>query len=388
MKLLFFMINLNLGGTEKSFLNLVHVLPKSWEIDVILLENKGLLLEQIPANVNVTLISDNEMINDFIHTPPKPLCKKLFKKSFLVLSKYILLYTLSRIKKRHSIIYDSICYSKLNNIYDYAVAFAGPHDFITYYIINHVSARTKIQWIHFDLSSIYFSLNEAKHFYPKFDKIVSVTEVSTKMLIQKIDEIQNKTITIHNFLNKGRIIELSKETVYENIEDNIIKILTVGRLTHEKGHHLFIPVVARLKEDKINFIWYIIGEGTYKPQLLELINMYDVADRIVFLGSQLNPYKFLKYADIYLQPSLYEGYCITIAEAKILNLPIIATTTAGTNQIINNKNGLLVNTDEESIYTGIKKMLDIKLRSFFKRNLYDEIDEDCSLNNIRVLFDF
>ena len=54
-----------------------------------------------------------------------------------------------------------------------------------------------------------------------------------------------------------------------------------------------------------------------------------MTDRLSFCGTQINPYPFLKQADIYVQTSVHEGYGIAIAEAKAFDLPVVSTDCTG-----------------------------------------------------------
>jgi glycosyltransferase involved in cell wall biosynthesis len=83
-------------------------------------------------------------------------------------------------------------------------------------------------------------------------------------------------------------------------------------------------------------------------------------------------------SDIYVQPSRYEGYCLTILEAKCLNKPIITTNVNGVKeQLINAQTALIVGINENEIYDAIKKLIDSsKLREELPQNLLKEICSD------------
>jgi glycosyltransferase involved in cell wall biosynthesis len=78
--------------------------------------------------------------------------------------------------------------------------------------------------------------------------------------------------------------------------------------------------------------------------------------------------------DIYVQPSRHEGYCITLAEARIFHKPIITTNTGASEQIIHEETGLITGYDEEQLYQAIKQLLeDDMLRNQFTKNLSRQI---------------
>lgn len=82
----------------------------------------------------------------------------------------------------------------------------------------------------------------------------------------------------------------------DGFEDNFeeTRILTVGRVSEEKGQHMIIPIVAKLKEEGYNIRWYIVGEGGLRNKYESLIKNYNLESEIVFLGATNNPYKYMK----------------------------------------------------------------------------------------------
>lgn len=104
-----------------------------------------------------------------------------------------------------------------------------------------------------------------------------------------------------------------------------ISIMTVGRLVSVKGQQM-IPYTVRLLLNAGHDIhWYLVGDGLLRETVEEEIKKHDVADRVHLLGTQMNPYPYIKNCDIYVQPSFSEGYCTTTMEAKILHKPIVTT---------------------------------------------------------------
>lgn len=120
-----------------------------------------------------------------------------------------------------------------------------------------------------------------------------------------------------------------------------------------------IEAAVKLREAGINFKWYVIGEGILKNKFENMIREYKLDDIFIFLGTHQNPYTYLKQCNIYVQPSRYEGYGLAIAEARILQKPIVATNfTVVHNQLINGQNGIIVNMNSEDVYKGIKQLIE------------------------------
>ena len=97
-------------------------------------------------------------------------------------------------------------------------------------------------------------------------------------------------------------------------------------------------------------------------------------DTFILLGLKTNPYPYIRNCDVYCQTSKYEGYPLSITEAKILKKPILVTNfISAKEQIINNKNGLIVNIDELSVANGLEKLIKDKN---LRLNLIDELNKE------------
>ena len=159
---------------------------------------------------------------------------------------------------------------------------------------------------------------------------------------------------------KGQMkAELQKRTGLP-LNPNVPLIGMVSRLTNQKGFDLGIEVIERLCKEGYAIRWYIIGEGNQRAELEQKISETVYAkESIVLLGQQLNPYPYLKMCDIYFQPSRHEGYGIAVAEARAFCKPIVSTNFAGAQeQLINNETGIITECTIESMYRGVKLLLD------------------------------
>lgn len=386
MKLIFFLINMNLGGTEKSFLNLVDALPKDYEIDLLLFEEKGELLKYLPKNVNLKIIDNHSEINEFIQIGCRRYAFEQLKKGkFFYFLKNILVFLLFKLKLiKHTFYGISNLVKKQSGTYDFAVAWAGPHDFISYYTLNYVAAKKKYQWIHFDISCVIRNVDFGKKFYPIFDCVFCVSENAKNTFAEIFSKA--KTKVFENIISEKEIKRLAKNGDSFTDDYNGFKILTLGRLSEEKGQQMIPEIVKRLKDDGFNFRWYLIGDGKLKKPIEDDIQKLGIEDELKLLGKKINPYPFLRDCDLYVQTSLHEGYCLTLHEAKIFNRPVVTTAVLSASNIItNNEDGLIVPIIPEQIYLGIQKMmtnseLTKKFTKFVKR---DELQKP---NKIRKYF--
>ena len=388
-KILFMCINMNIGGTEKALLTMLNEIDDSkYDITLLMLEEYGGFLNEIPSFVKVKYVDEYKSIKPFVNEPPKILIKRLIKnKAYLTGLSTLLNYSISKITKNISYYYKYI----LKNIkgideeYDLAVAYAGPMDFITYFVLNKIKAKKKVQWIHFDINKIGFNRKFAKRNYKKFDKIFVVSEEGKEKLINLIPALNNKVEAFFNIISCNLIENMSKnEKSFDDLFDGV-RILTVGRLSKEKGQELTINVLARLKNEGYKVRWYCIGDGPEKDNYRNRIKSLDIENDYILLGSKLNPYPFMKDCDIYVQPSKHEGYCITLGEARCFDNPIVTTNFTGANEQIKNEvTGLVCDISEQGIYQAIKRLLDNKeLYKDIRINLSNEIVD--STNEISKL---
>ena len=157
-------------------------------------------------------------------------------------------------------------------------------------------------------------------------------------------------------------------------KDHGLNLVTVGRLTIQKGYDIAIDAARILKEKNLIFKWYFIGEGPERIKLEKMIEEYYLQDNVILKGMQINPYKYINDADIYVQTSRFEGYCITLAEARMLDKPIVTTDfDVVHDQIKHEENGLIVEMNPESIVDAIIKLVeDRNLTTYIISNLKKE----------------
>ena len=168
-------------------------------------------------------------------------------------------------------------------------------------------------------------------------------------------------------------IEEIKKKASENISNLPKKPLfvSVGRLHTRKGYHLLMDVHAQLLKDGFEHSILIIGDGEEMPHLLEQQKKLGVEKTFILAGNKMNPYAYIKNTDFFIMPSESEAWPLVIAEALILQKPIIATEVGDVGLMINHKKtGYLVNYNFDEIYAAMKEFLtNPELISHLKENL-------------------
>ena len=377
-KIIFMVINMNVGGTEKALLNMISEMPKEkYDITILMLEKYGGFLDSIPDWVHVEYVDGYQHIKGLLNDPPKIVFKNLLKQWKIINAfMFLLFYVMSKVQKNRSILFKYILRHnpKMSTEYDVAVAYAGPMDFISFFVANKIKAKKRIQWIHFDITKIGFNQHFASKIYSQFDKVFVVSSEGANKLLNMVPNLKEKTEVFSNIVSSELIYSQAKEGNGFNDKFDGLRILTVGRLTGEKGQDLAIRVLARLVEDGYKVKWYCLGEGNSRKKYEKLVEEYNVKDKFIFLGADPNPYPYIDQCDIYVQPSRHEGYCITLAEARCLHKPIVTTDFTGAKeQIKDGDTGLIVSINENEIYNAIVKLINnTDLCKKFSGNLVKE----------------
>ncbi|MEH7226786.1 glycosyltransferase, partial [Bacillus sp. JJ1566] len=291
-KILFVLINMNVGGTEKALLNMVNEFPlDKYEITIFMLEKYGGFLKYIPPEVNVQYFLDYNSIKDILNNPPRFTFIDLLKKGKIFRAFMILkLHIITKVLQDRSLFFKYLLrkYPTLNEEYDIAVAYDGPMDFISYFVLKKVKARKRLQWIHFDVTKIGFNRRYASRIYTKFDKVFVVSNEAKSKLLQYLPNLKRKTEVLLNITSPLTIKKQSKMGIGYTDHFDGLRILTVGRLSKEKGQDLIVPVLARLKQEGHKVRWYCLGGGNLKNKLERLIKEYQLEDDFILLGTDPN----------------------------------------------------------------------------------------------------
>ena len=122
-------------------------------------------------------------------------------------------------------------------------------------------------------------------------------------------------------------------------------IVSVGRLTAEKGHQYLIEALYLLntKFNRQDFTATILGDGTLRTDLAQLANHYHLSDRIQIPGFRDDIFPILSTAHLFVLPSLHESSPNALIEAMAVGLPCIASSVGGVLDLIDHReNGLLI----------------------------------------------
>ena len=137
-----------------------------------------------------------------------------------------------------------------------------------------------------------------------------------------------------------------------------IRLLSVGLYCTAKNFDNVPDICARLVQSGLDVYWYIIGFGSDEALIRQKIRESHMEDRVILLGKKENPYPYIRACDLYVQPSRYEGKCVTVREAQMLGKPVVITRYAtSASQLEENVDGIIVPMDNEGCAAGIARLL-------------------------------
>ena len=228
-------------------------------------------------------------------------------------------------------------------------------------VVANAACKNKVQWIHIDYCqwkdqtawTRKITQNDGE-LYRSFDKIVVLTASIRQSFVKLYPHLEPKVVINANLMPVDEILEKAKEDLKK-----YISFVTVGRIDAQKAYERLYEVLEQLYTDGYRFYWTIIGDGNEFHHIQSLFMQSKLRQYVTLTGSLSNPFPYIKGADVFALLSQYEGLPNTIFEELILGTPVIATNVGGVStQIMEEQTGWLVDNNEESIYQGLKYILD------------------------------
>jgi glycosyltransferase involved in cell wall biosynthesis len=340
-----------IGGTENAMIGMVKELVKrNHDVTIFSYYNEGELLDRLPKEVKVKKIELPFLVKSLIkHYDSKGLVrfiqKSIHKTSTLFIPKKekekLYRYVLSKIKP-------------IPGKYDLLLDFYGYGDLLTAIGARKITATKKATWLH---DEKVFFVSWIRRYYKDYNRIFCVSESVRDNLLKEYPKLTKKTEVFYNFIDLDRIINKSKEQCGAYFKGDF-KIVTVGRLTEQKGVDIAVETANKLNKQKVSVYWYVYGDGPEREKLQKKIDEYGLTDRFFLMGTVSNPFPYIKNCDLYAQPSRHEGYCTTLIEAKTLNKPIISSDIPSARvQIKDGVNGFLCDLNSDSLSEKIKELV-------------------------------
>ena len=356
------------GGTEVVVLSYIKQLIQCGaDVTLMLLEKKGVWLNKVPDTIKV------------IEYPGPRTIKEVLLSNHSILDFFRILFDcfLVKIGKKNSLDL-LISYVKPNETqYDLALDINGYGYLLTPYIAKKVQASQKATWIHDETVGWVTYINQ---FLPEYNKIICVSHSVEAEMEKFAPEYKEKLQVIYNPIDVQEIVKKSKEESEAIFQKNKFNILTVARIHPQKGILKIIEIAEKLIEKDVDFVWNIIGDGELLNEFRQQVKEYGIDDKVIFWGRKNNPYPYIRDCNLYVQPSLHEGFGLTVLEARILNKIIVATDLpCFREQITNGVNGFLVPMDVEVFADKIKEIYqnfeEVELQLDLSKNRVDYENE-------------
>lgn len=152
---------------------------------------------------------------------------------------------------------------------------------------------------------------------------------------------REKIKVIYNPIPAGEFLRSKFQPVYKKAGHELV-IGNIGRLVPQKNQRFLIDLAARLKERQLSFKILIGGSGPLEESLKNQASREKVTDKIIFCGFLENVKDLLMSCDLFILPSLWEGFGYVLAEASLCQKPVIAFHISSNPELVlDNKTGFL-----------------------------------------------
>ena len=354
-KVIFVTKALWIGGIETALVNLLkHFDYQKYDVTLLVLHAELNLLEQIDPNCRV-LIADRDKTHSFSES-----------------YQFARLYNLTEEAKNPSRLHKMLMWTTPvikwieNRLYiRYIRRCLNEEHFDTCVIYSDVAAETAIRAVAADRYLMYYHHGAMRHVYHdsiayrRCEKIIAVSENQADELKRFVPSAADKVTVIHNLTDVEGIRQKAEQPTQEAFDPQRFHIVTVGRVSHEKGMDIAVQVCAKLVESgRKDICWWIVGDGPAMQEVRALVTDLGVEPYMKLVGMKGNPYPYIRQANLYVQPSRFEGYPMTILESLVIGQPVISTDNNGAREILRDgETGILCECDASEITKELLVML-------------------------------
>lgn len=354
---------MKVGGIQKSLCNLLWELEgkEEYEVTLLLFSPVGDYMEQLPPHIR--------------YISPKSLFRYMGvsqgeMRGIDVLKRGILAAICRVFGRSAAVAVMRLSQKKLPEPYDCAIAFlhngrnksffGGAQDFV----LHCINANKKITFLHDDYDKCGANHKANNKIMRKFDVIAACSDGCRKVFESALPELAYKSVTVRNCNNIEEIRSMAAEdpVIYSS---NGVNVVCAARLSPRKGVDRAIEATATMAERGIPITLHILGNGVMEDQLKQLVIARGLSKNVIFHGEQKNPYRFMKNADLFLLTSYHEAAPMVIDEAYILGVPVLATRTNSSDEMITDRKcGWVCENDQQSLNQMLFEILsdDVVLR--------------------------
>jgi glycosyltransferase EpsF len=137
-----------------------------------------------------------------------------------------------------------------------------------------------------------------------------------------------KTLRVYNGIDLEQFsggMEISGTKSELGIPESVPVLGHVGRFRDQKNQAFLIEIAKILRERSKNFVFVLVGDGPTMPRIREEVSRNDLEKHFIFLGAREDVAKCMRTMDVFVFPSLWEGFGLVVIEAQAAGLPVVAS---------------------------------------------------------------
>lgn len=354
-KIIFVTKALWIGGIETALVNLLKYFDyDKYDVTLLVLKAELDMLDQIPPKCRV-MIADREKTVTFQkrygYSRLFHLTEETDSPSRL---HRIMMWTIPMIRWTENRMYIRYIRKQMQR-----------EQFDTAVIYSDVAGETAVRAIKADKYVMFYHHGAMRHVYhdkiayKKCNKIIAVSAHQAEALRNFVPRYADKIVAANNLADVNGIRVKSQETILEKFDKGYFNIVTCGRISKEKGMDLAVEACNRLIANGYKKIrWWIIGGGPAYNDVKKMVQKLNLESYVYMPGMKENPYPYIAKADLYVQPSRFEGYPMSILEAVILKKIVISTNNKGAEEMLKNlKCGILCKIDSTDLAEKISSII-------------------------------
>lgn len=346
---------LGIGGIEKALTTFVKVFDtENNDVTLVLNNSNGELFPQLPTkNIHIfytgSIDSAALLKDDIRHFRIVEIVKGIYNRIMLRLNRN----WYARIMYTYRIIQRKL---QFQGPFDCAISFTTDYSDLS--MVLAANTDKHVAFVHADATQNPYIATLNDGLLRQFDKIYCVSESSKELFLKVHPGCVNAMDIFHNIVDADVVRHQGQQLADGMILDGTPTLCTVGRLSPEKGQMLIPEVALLLQKNGYRFRWYLVGDGSLRPQLEQMINKLGLNEHVILLGAKVNPYPYMKNCDVYVQTSYTEASCTTLREARLFGKKIVTTDFSSVQEQINDgRNGLIAKKTPESLAEKIGEVL-------------------------------
>ena len=352
---IFVINNLGTGGVQSSLLNLLAELNEKFHITVLCFDERLKSSSNVlPLHINLLVPSSPFRYLGISQGELRGKPTKYLARAFWAF--------LTKLLGRSFAIRMMLPFQKELGYYDCAISYLHEAPQKSFYggcnefVLKKIKAKKKVTWLHCDFELCGANSEASEKIYQQFDEIVACSEGTKRAFLRCMPQFEDKCVAIRNCNDYENIRRLAGDGIpYDKSEFNIV---TVARLSKEKGIERAIEAVKRCVKKGYKLHYHIVGSGDQAEHLKKLTGDYGLENTVTFYGNQNNPYPYIKNADLFLLPSYHEAAPMVFDEAACLGVPVLATETTSTDEMITESgSGFVCENSQNGIADGLMKVL-------------------------------